>query len=283
MKKPFLITLVLAAMVLPTFSQTYEELCDRAATAIEHDSLPQAEHYIRQALKTDPANPRNALLFSNLGTVQRRQRHYDAALESYNYALNIAPRTPAILLNRAALYLETGKDEPARMDYALVLDLEPDNKEALEMRAFIYVRQRDYKSARADYEHLLKLSPQHFNGRLGLATLCQREGKYQDALSILNDMVNEKMEGTSLITAPLHAVVYTARADVEQELGHDDMALADLNEAIRLDNARVEAYLIRGQIYLKQENKEAAKRDFEKMVSLGVPRAELHELLTQCK
>ncbi len=56
------------------FAQTYQELSDRAIACTEQDSLAQAENYIRQALKLEPANPHNALLFSNLGTIQRRQR-----------------------------------------------------------------------------------------------------------------------------------------------------------------------------------------------------------------
>ena len=79
-----------------------------AVTYTEQDSLPQAETYIRRALKLEPANPHNALLFSNLGTIQRRQRKYEKALESYNFALNIAPRAVPILLNRATIYMERG-------------------------------------------------------------------------------------------------------------------------------------------------------------------------------
>ena len=58
----------------------------------EQDSLSLAEKYIEQALKMEPANPHNALLFSNLGTIQRRQHRYEQALDSYTLALNIAPR-----------------------------------------------------------------------------------------------------------------------------------------------------------------------------------------------
>lgn len=124
MKKFILSFLIYIIGVTSVFSQTYQELSDRAIVCTEQDSLAQAENYIRQALKLEPANPHNALLFSNLGTIQRRQRDYDQALESYTYALNIAPRAVPILLNRAALNLEMGRNEQARVDYSLVLDLE---------------------------------------------------------------------------------------------------------------------------------------------------------------
>ena len=82
MKKLIFLVVCLLSGGMPVFSQTYQELCDRAITYTEQDSLPQAEDYIRRALKLEPANPHNALLFSNLGTIQRRQRQYEQALES---------------------------------------------------------------------------------------------------------------------------------------------------------------------------------------------------------
>lgn len=270
-------------MALPAFSQTYQELSERAVAATEQDSLTKAVEYIQQALKQEPANPHNALLFSNLGTIQRRQRDYDQALESYTLALNIAPRAVPILLNRAALYLELGKDDLARIDYSLILDIEADNKEALLMRAYIYMQQRDYNFARADYERLLKLDPQSYNGRLGLATLEQKNGKYEEALAILNRMIAEKGSDSDSMAAPLYAVLYVARAGVEQDMKHADLAMIDLEEALRLDPSQTEAYLMRGQIYLSQKKKDLAKRDFEKAVSLGVPQADVRELLQQCK
>jgi tetratricopeptide (TPR) repeat protein len=215
MKKLILSFFVCGVMTLPAFSQTYQELSDRAVAATEQDSLTQAEEYILQALKLEPANPHNALLFSNLGTIQRRQRRYDQALESYTFALNIAPRALPILLNRAALYLELGKDDLARIDYSWVLDIDKDN--------------------------------------------------------------------AAQLTTAQYAELYVARAGVENDMKHVDLAMMDLEEAIRLDASLTDAYLMRGQIYLSQKKKDLAKRDFEKAVALGIPHADVRDLLQQCK
>lgn len=280
--KKFIFVLLLSCTLVPVFAQSYQKFCDRAIACTEQDSLSQAEEYIRQALKLEPANPHNALLFSNLGTIQRRQHQYEQALESYNFALNIAPRTVPILLNRAAIYLELGKNNLAQADYSLVLDLEKDNEEALLMRAYIYMQQRDYKMAKTDYERLLRINPANYNARLGLATLEQKEAKYEEALIILNDMLAAKGEHSQLSDLQ-RAMLYVARAGVEKDMQHTDMALLDLAEAIQLDESQIEAYLIRGEIYLAQKKKELAKRDFEKAISLGIPQADLRDLLQQCK
>ena len=114
------------------------------------------------------------------------------------------------------------------------------------MRAYIYVLRRDYPAARIDYNRLLELDPQSYSGRLGLATLEQKEGKFREALEILNKM---------LTATPEDATLYIARADVEREMKHEDLALVDLEEAIRLDAASADAYLLRGNIYLAQKKK----------------------------
>lgn len=266
-----------ALVLLPNIivlSQTYNELCDRSVAAVNQDSLVQAEQYIRQALALEPANVHNALLFSNLGTIQRRQGHYDDAAKSFAYALNIAPLSVPILLNRASLFLELGKNELARADYSLVLDREKNNREALLMRAYIDVKARNFRSARMDYDSLLKEHPLDYSGRFGLANLEQADGRPPQALDILNKM---------LVGNPEDAALYIARAGVERDLKHDDLALIDLETALKLNTSQADAYLMRGQIYLDQKKREQAKRDFEKAISLGIPPADLKDLLRQCR
>ena len=64
---------------------------------------------------------------------------------------------------------------------------------------------------------------------------------------------------------------------------HVDLAMIDLEEALKLNSSQTEAYLMRGQIYLSQKKKSLAKQDFEKAMFLGVPQAELRGLLQQCR
>lgn len=257
---------------------TYDEWCERISATIEGDSLTQAQDYIRHALRLDPSNPRNAMLFANLGTIQQRQGQYEMALESYRLALNIVPTSVPILLSHAGLSLEMGHDDNARADYSQVIELEPHHEEALVMRAYIYMRQRAYKQARQDYDTLLKYAPANYSGRLGLATLHQREHRYEEALKVLDPMLQGNVTDT-LYSSTEQATIYTLRAGVEIDMQHTDQALLDLEEAIRLDNTQAEAYLMRGQIYLSQKKKQQARSDFEKAISLGVPQAEIRKLL----
>ncbi|KAA6349691.1 Beta-barrel assembly-enhancing protease [termite gut metagenome] len=260
--------------LFPITAQTYQQLAEQALQYIEKDSLKQAEELFHQALKLEPANPHNALIFSNIGTLQRRMQRFDEAIESYTYALNLAPYSTPILLNRAAVYLEQGLSNRAYIDYCQTLDIAKKNVEALSMRAYIYITKRDYIAARIDYNRLLEIEPQHYNARLGLATLNQKEKKFQEAIAILEGIITDH---------PADATLYLARAEIEQDMNLQDMALMDIKKVIELDASSAEAFLLCGKIYLAQKKKKLAKQNFEKAITLGIPPSELHELLQQCK
>ena len=86
------------------------------------------------------------------------------------------------------------------------------------MRAYIYILRRDYPAARIDYNRLLELDPQSYSGRLGLATLEQKEEKFRESLDILNKMIVE---------TPEDATLYVARADVERVCAAVDEVLTE--------------------------------------------------------
>ena len=170
-------------------AQSYDELITKAVNAIEQDSLYQAEGYLKEALRKDPSNMKNALLFSNLGTVQRRMGKHKEALESYSLALNLTPYSVTMLLNRASLYLEIDYLDKAYVDYCNVIDLDAKNMEALQFRAYIYMRRRQYMDARNDYQSLLEVNPNDKTARIGMAMANQKLQRYKESLEELNRLV----------------------------------------------------------------------------------------------
>lgn len=274
MKRFLLLVLVVCGISVLTFAQTYQELSERALALVEEDELEEAEDMFRRALKLEPGNPRNALIFSNIGTIQRSTGKYDDAVESFTLALNIAPKAIPILLNRATTYMELGKTDHAYVDYCQVLDGDKTNAEALLMRAYIYIIRRDYKAARIDYDRLLEKDPTNYNARLGLVTLNQKEKKFSEAVDVISKLITEY---------PNDAVLFIVRAGVEVDMEHTDLALIDLEEAIRLDPKAADAFILRGEVYLSQKKKLLARQDFEKAIQLGVPQSDLRAQIQQCR
>lgn len=262
----------LALLSLSAAAQTYQELAEQAFRCVEKDSLEHAVTLFQEALKKEPGNAFNAELFAGLGEICHRQNRPKDAVEQYTLSLNLRPRSVPTLLARAGVYMETGDERRAYTDYCDVLDLDKDNREALFFRAYINMEQRDYKAARVDYERLLLLDANHFNARLGLAVLNQKEGRLKEAGDQL----------ATLITAhPREAALYAARADVEKDREAYDLALLDMEEAIRLQPDRAQYYVIRAGICVKLGKKKQARADLERAVELGVSRASLKDFMKE--
>lgn len=255
-------------------AQNYKELFDKATHCEEIDSLVQAEKYYREALKVEPTNAHNCMIFANLGRLQYRMQRFDDALESYNYAVNLAPLAVPVLMDRASLYFEMGNTDRAYVDCCTVLDVNKDNTKALFLRAYLQSNKRLYKEALADYKHLLELEPQNVSGRLGLAILYQQDKKYKESIELLNKLIVEM---------PDDAEFYIIRAGVEKDITQLDFSLMDLDKAISLSPKSANAYMLRGEILLVQKKKEMAKQDFEKAIELGISRSDLIEQLKECK
>ena len=255
-------------------AQTYDELITRAMNAVESDSLYQAETWFKKALQLEPANMRNALLFSNLGTVQRRMGKNQEALESYSLALNLTPYSITMLLNRASLYLDMDYLDKAYVDYCNVIDLDDKNQEALGFRAYIYMRRRQYQDARNDYQKLLEVVPGDKTARIGMAMVNQKLQRYRESLEEFNRLIVDYPKDVSLLKA---------RAELEVEMNTLELALLDLENAVKMAPNDAEIYVMCGDIYLAQGRNREAYVAYEKAMELGSPRPELHDRLKASK
>ena len=273
MKKRSLASLILM-LPLTVLAQSQGEWAAKAYSYVEQDSLAQAEECFRQAIEALPASRQNAMLLTNLGAVQRRRGKVREAIDSYTSALERAPLTVTILMDRATAYMALGNDDKAYTDLCNVLDKKTDHTEALYYRAFIYTNRREYAAARSDYKRLLALDPTHENGLLGLALLDQREGRLQAADGQLSQLIDRY---------PDNATYWQARANVLIEQKLYDLALLDLETAITLQPTDAYLYVARAELYLKMKRKAAARQDLDRAASLGLSRAALSELYKQCE
>ena len=266
--------IVALGIMLSMQAQDYHEVIEKAMAYTLKDSLVQAEQLFQQALKMDPANARNALLFSNLGTVQKRMGKVEEAIDSYTMALNITPYATSILLNRAALYLDKGLYDKAYVDYCNVIDLLPENEEARLFRAYIYMHRREYDEARVDYNVVVGKDPRHKSARIGLVLIDQNIGKTIAARNGINLLINDFPEDASL---------FKMRANIELEENYLDAALADLEEAGRLDSKDAQTFCQIGDVCLSLHKKTEARKAYEKAITLGISRAMLQDKLKACK
>ena len=261
--KKMLSVFCLCACVMGVQAQshgTYKEYVRRALEAISDDKTEDAEELFREAMKAEPAQRSNAMIYYQIGRIQEHRGKPRKALQSYTQGLNIAPHVLPLRMARARLYMEMGNQEKALVDYSDVLDWKEDEEEALFMRAYIYTGQRLYKKARADYEALLKLNPAHEEARIGLVLLNEKDNRPREAMEQINAMI---------AAAPDHAVLYAVRAGLEQTRKQYEASEADFTKAITLDPSNIDYLLNRAALYAEIGETKKARADLDKALELG--------------
>jgi len=274
MRKFFLpVCLLLFSLQLPLCAQTYEELISRFYDYEQKNDLPAAEECLKAAMRLEPANKLNFALLTNLGTIQRRQGHFDDALLSYTAALNQQPKNVTILENRAALYTEMGNMALALEDYQTLLSINPLNEEALYQRGLLYIHSSDLMLAESDFEQIMKINPETVKGRLGMAILEKVRQNYPASEAIFNYLIEKY---------PNYLLLYEERAELYFLTNRKARAITDLNKVFaETQNPSAELYVLRGRVKLAQFEKESAALDFRKALSLGYDAATIENLLKQ--
>ena len=243
------------------FSQDYDEWINRSFDYIDKDSLPQAEECLKKAMRLEPANPRNGMLFVNLGTLQRQQGEYKEAETSYSCAIALLSDVPKIRVNRAELYAEMNRFNEAIDDYTLLLETEPHNEDWLYRRALCKLMATDTIGAQEDLQFIDSFNPKSAKSRLGMAVIYKAQGQYSMAEELYNALLKANPESWSLLRD---------RAEVYFLSNRSGAALMDINKAIEKNPQDPMSYLLRAQIRFQKGDIEYGKRDLKTAIEKGL-------------
>ena len=256
------------------FSQSYNELIDFSFKYIETNDYLSAETSLKEAMRLEPANPRNVLLLSNLGTIQRNLGKQEDAVISYTAALSRAPRNVTFLANRASLYTEMGLAENAITDYTSLLWIEEYNEDALYERGLLYLRVKNFSAAQTDFEKIVEINPNTLSGRMGIASICKLRKEYNEAEKIYAFLMEKVHDNADL---------YAGRAELYLLTEKHSKAMSDINRSISINPQNPYTYMLRARVKLLQYEKASARSDIEKAISLGYSQEDARELLQLCK
>ncbi|MDR3142762.1 MAG: tetratricopeptide repeat protein [Tannerellaceae bacterium] len=255
-------------------AQTYEEYIEKSYQYLDKGELFAAEESLRAAMRSEPGNPNNYALLTNLGTIQHRQGKKEEAILSYTAALGRYPDNETILDNRASLYVEMGETDKAINDYTLLLLKNPVNEDALYRRGILYLGKKDFIRAEQDFDKILEANEKTVYGRLGHSVLEKMRGNYDESERIYNYLIDQ---------LPHDRALYEGRADLYFMMGKNARALADINKAFLEAEPTAAMYVLRGKIKLSLYEREPAKKDFLKAKEMGYNQEIIDELLRMAK
>jgi tetratricopeptide (TPR) repeat protein len=152
-------------------------------------------------------------------------------------------------VNRGNMYAVEGDYDNAIADYTEAIHLDPNHVEAYMNRGFVYAFKNEYDRAIGDWETLLKIDPNNADAAENIE-LAMRE---------------KKLYGQTPVTAQ----DFYDRGFTFTETGDFDSAIADYNEAIRLDPNYADAYYNRGLIYFfRMDDPDRAITDFKAVLRI---------------
>ncbi|MBI1258729.1 MAG: tetratricopeptide repeat protein [Chloroflexi bacterium] len=259
------------------------------------------------ALDHEPNNPEH---FFARGKRRADLGDYAQAIEDFDRAIALSPRTAAYYVERgdcyhwsgdtrrcladenraieldpyqADYYVRRGRssinlrayDEAVR-DFSRALRLEPEQAETYFLRGTAYARDRDWQHAVADCCKAVELEPEcaEYQAALGMAYICEHglRDDYDRSIEHLRRAVELAPENVNYRLQRAHSLWIKGR------FGE---AIADYDAALLLEPQNAHCYALRGIAKRQQGDRAAALDDLRIAATLGDPLAkrEMHPLI----
>lgn len=271
MKKMLLAAAAVIMSGLLLVASDYIKYIELADEAVKKQDWNRAEVLLREAMQSEPSNPQNVMLLSNVGMFQFYRGEDSLALHTLSEARAIAPASTVILNNRAKVLLHMGREEDAMRDYDKVVEMDSLNYDAYFNRGYLRLIHGDSAGARADLGMLEQIKPDDPNTLLLLAVMYSNQGRYDESVSYYNKLI-KKVE---------KAEYYTGRAMCRLAKGDLAEASDDIGRGLELDPEDGELYYCRAYLHLLQYREEDAKADAALALRHGVSKARIDELFAQ--
>jgi len=213
----------------PNEKGAYKRLAD--ICRMYDDSPEKAIEYYRKVIEIDPQDKPSynvlAYLYQDLDDID----NYIWAIYQY---MSLAPNEANPYDTRGDLYAFSGKIDKAIDSYAKALDRKPDFYASRIKSGDMYLFKREYEDSKYHFSKLLASSDEDYRseGRFSLALIPQFQGKFQDALRMLEQgMEADVAEGYKGYSYPRK---FGERAEIYASLGQFETAWVELEKALEI-------------------------------------------------
>ena len=249
----------------------YFQCIDSAQTYIYSHDWAIAEQWLLKAFRTDPDNPGNSMVLSNIATLQRYQGRLADAVKNYTLALDMTPHAVTLLLNRAALYVEMDSVQRAIDDYERVCELDMYDTEARYSLGVLAMESGDTKRAEDLFNEIKRINP--------------NSGLYYEGMGLLNKQGGNHARAAELFTQVIKvqpsAQVLGNRADCYLVLKRLNDAEDDIRTALEMTPDDPYLYLLRAKLNKLRFQRDDMNRDIDTAVSLGLSRDYINQVLEE--
>ncbi len=252
-----------------TFSTEYEGMVDKAEADIRASRWREAEGHILGALRAEPANSANFLLWSNLGIVRSHLGDYAGAVEAFSVGLAKAPRSTVLLTNRANAYLAMEMRKEALDDLDLALQTDSVHQGALRTRGIVRLSAGDIPGAEEDLGTLERNYPEDATSNEGLGDIALMRGEKETAAGQYAKAWEKAKEESVAVKLGLLLLEENEEEKLDKLVRE---ALKEYPKSARLT-------LLRGALAKKRHLAREAEADRKKAIALGADRETVEDIM----
>lgn len=249
----------------------YFQYIDSAQTYIYSHDWPVAEQWLLKAFMSDPDNPSNSMVLSNIATLQRYQGKLAEAVKNYSLALDMTPHAVTLLLNRAALYVEMDSVQRAIDDYERVCELDLYDTESRYSLGVLAMERGDTKRAEDLFTEIKRINPHSGLYYEGMGLLHKRNGNYSRAAELFSQVIKVQPS----------AQLLGHRADCYLTMKHLNDAEADIRTALEMTPDDPYLYVLRAKLNKLRFQRDDMNRDIDTAVTLGLNRDSILKTLNE--
>lgn len=193
------------------------------------------------------------------------QGDYDQAIEQCTAALQMDPDQAEAHYCRAYAHYHKPKPDfvQAIVDCSEAMRIRPDYLAALVLRGLVYCNLRDFAKAIADSKAAIGMNPDYADAYSVRAMAYRERGAANDYDAALADC-NQAIRINSKQSS-----YFTIRGTVYAYQGNFDQATTDLNQALAIDQKNGEAWASLGYVWLKKNQYDQAIASYSKAFDLG--------------
>jgi Tfp pilus assembly protein PilF len=220
------------------------------------------------------------VVWEQLASVARTLARNDLALEAYRHLSELKPSDPSALLGVAEILLRERKFDEAKTEAAAAADLAvadvPSRANAHELLARIAIARHDLDTAREEAAAAQQIEPTRPIASFVEGRILYEQGKYGDALPLLEQAMADARKNGVRPIADLHYYAGDAMMRVDRQ----DDADAALSEEIRLFPQNVRARASLATLRHSSGDAEAVESIIDEMLRLA-PTPESYALATR--
>ncbi|MFZ4723376.1 MAG: tetratricopeptide repeat protein [Phycisphaerales bacterium] len=218
------------------------------------DELPAAEALLRDSIKDDTS----AVLDLTLGGVQYQQERADEALRNYRRSVEKYPNFRRAYRSIGLICVRKGMLDDAIAAFNRMIELGGADAYSYGLLGYCHSQKQDYQPAEAAYRNALLLQPTNVEWRLGLTRSVFKQGKFEDAASLLDVLIQ---------TFPDKSDFWMLQAHTYLGMKQPQKAAVNLEALDAIGKASVDSMFTLGDIYLAESLPDLALHAYVRALS----------------